>query len=160
MDWLLNVVDDAMRSVSARSATSSELMLARSESEIAPFAAWTVSSRMRWTIDSTAFRAPSAVWSMDTASWTLRPAWLGPRTWPRSFSLIARPAASSAARLMRRPLERRSTLFANAPAVMPSCRCAFIASMFVLIRVLIDLASKPDHLMHDILAVRAGHLPA
>ncbi len=67
-------------------------------------------------------------------SWALRTAWFRPRTCPRSFSEIVRPAASSAARLIRSPLDSFSTLFASDMPVVFRLRCAFTALMFVLIR--------------------------
>src|SRR5579863_3139929 len=51
--------------------------------------------------------APAAVCDSDTASFALLIAWLVPLTWVVNCWLIARPAASSAALLMRRPEERR-----------------------------------------------------
>jgi hypothetical protein len=46
-------------------------------------------------------------------SWAFRWAWFRPVTWACSFWLMARPAASSAARVMRRPLDSFSTLLAK-----------------------------------------------
>ncbi len=66
-----------------------------------PFLAWTASSRTRWSIEWTSFSEPSAVCTIETASCRLRWAWPRPRIWPRIFSEMARPAASSAARLIR-----------------------------------------------------------
>ena len=43
--------------------------------------------------------APSAVWTIDTPSWAFRWAWLRPVTCASSLLLMARPAASSAARV-------------------------------------------------------------
>src|SRR6202008_1005519 len=53
------------------------------------------------------FNAPAVVWASDTASFALLIAWLVPLTWVVNCWLIARPAASSAALLMRRPEDRR-----------------------------------------------------
>jgi len=44
---------------------------------------------------------PSAVWISEMPSWALRMPWLMPLIWAFSFSLMARPAASSAALLIR-----------------------------------------------------------
>src|SRR3954471_17508545 len=78
------------------------------------------SSRMRWRISETSLQAPSAMLSRAVPSLALRMAWLVPRTWVRIFSETDRPATSSAARLMRRPVEsfcndafKPSVFFAN-----------------------------------------------
>ena len=63
----------------------------------------TLSSRTRCRIACISFSAPSAVWTSEMPSWALRLACAVPRIWARMPSEIARPAASSAARLMRRP---------------------------------------------------------
>ena len=67
-------------------------------------------------------------------SWAFRTAWFKPLVWPRSFSLIVRPAASSPARLMRRPLDNRSMLFESDMPTVFRLRWALMALMFVLIR--------------------------
>ena len=61
--------------------------------------------RMEWTSVS----APSAVCATEMPSWALRTATLRPPTCERRPSEIARPAASSAARLMRKPLDSFSS---------------------------------------------------
>ena len=53
-------------------------------------------------------------------------AWLRPRIWLLIFSEIARPAASSAARLMRYPEESFSVDFARLLETMPNIRFAFM----------------------------------
>ena len=65
---------------------------------------------MRCRMVCVSFSAPSAVWMRLMPSWALLVAWFRPRIWARSFSEMARPAASSAARLIRRPEDRRSRL--------------------------------------------------
>ena len=57
-----------------------------------------------------------------------------PRIWARIFSEMARPAASSAARLMRRPEESFSMAFDMLISVPTSCRWALNASTLVLMR--------------------------
>ena len=57
--------------------------------------------RMEWT----SVRAPSAVWMTRMPSWALRAAWAEPVTWDFRPSEMDRPAASSPARLMRRPVD-------------------------------------------------------
>jgi hypothetical protein len=53
--------------------------------------------------------APSAVCTIEMASFMLRMPWLAPLIWLLSELATLRPAASSRARLMRRPEDRRST---------------------------------------------------
>ena len=113
----MNVVAPAIRLISARRAVISVLTDAASVELRVLFAASTASSRMRWSMEWTSVSAPSAVWTIETPSWAFRWAWLRPVTWAFSFSLMARPAASSAARLIRRPLDSFSTLLANVAAV-------------------------------------------
>ncbi|OPZ31953.1 MAG: hypothetical protein BWY99_02859 [Synergistetes bacterium ADurb.BinA166] len=60
---------------------------------------------MRCSMEWVSLRAPSAVWIIDMPSWLFRTAWSSPRTWARIFSDMASPAASSAAELMRSPVE-------------------------------------------------------
>ena len=71
-------------------------------------AACTVSSRARDIMSPTSFIAPSAVRTMDTPSCVLRIAWSRLRIWLNRASDIAKPAASSLARLMRLPVAKRS----------------------------------------------------
>jgi len=73
----------------------------RSAAASVPFEACTVSSRVRWMMLEISESAPSAVWTSETPSLALRTAWFVPVTFERSFSAIARPAASSAARVIR-----------------------------------------------------------
>ena len=80
---------------------TSAVIAALSDVDSVPFLYCTASSRTRCSIEWTSFSEPSAVWTSETPSCALRWAWARPRIWPRSFSLMARPAASSAARLMR-----------------------------------------------------------
>src|SRR3954453_22473642 len=79
-------------------------------------------------------------------SWALRLAWAVPRIWARMPSEIARPAASSAARLMRRPDDSFSIDFDRPVAVAERLRCALNASTFVFTRrdieILHDLAGQ------------------
>src|SRR5690606_31863725 len=90
---------------------------------------------MAWT----SFSAPSAVWIRLMPSWALRWACCRPRIWPRIFSEMARPAASSAARLIRRPDDSRSTDLPKAPALRLRLRQAFHAIMLWLMRTWSDL---------------------
>ena len=64
----------------------------------------------------------------------LRLACATPRICARIFSEMASPAASSAARLMRRPLESFSIDFDRLISVLVSCLWALNASTLVLIR--------------------------
>ena len=83
-----------------------------------PFGAWIDSSRTRCRIECISFSAPSAVWTSEMPSCALRLAWAVPRIWARMPSEIARPAASSAARLMRRPDESFSIDFEASSRVL------------------------------------------
>ena len=95
--------------------------------------AWTARSRMRWRMDCVSVSAPSAVWTTEMPSWVLRAATVRPPICDLRPSEMARPAASSAARLIRRPEERRSRLLLIAPWVEARLRYEFIAAMLVLI---------------------------
>ena len=66
---------------------------------------------MRCRIEWVSVRAPSAVCTTEMPSWALRTATLRPPTCERRPSEMARPAASSAARLMRKPLDSFSSDF-------------------------------------------------
>ena len=79
---------------------------------------------------------PSAVCTRDTASWEFLLAWLRPRTWDLIFSEIARPAASSAARLTRKPELSLSMFLPMFPELMPYCLWLLIAVMLLLIRMM------------------------
>jgi hypothetical protein len=129
----LNVVLWLRLSISYRSCWSSWLTAARSSEERVSLAACRASSRIRWSMECTSLRAPSAVWIMEMPSWALRMACARPRTWARSFSLMASPAASSAARLIRKPLESLSRDLLNALSVATRFRWALSAAMFWLI---------------------------
>src|SRR3954466_2869097 len=89
---------------------------------------------MRCRIACASVSAPSAVCTTDTPSCALRTATLRPPTWARRPSEIARPAASSAARLIRKPLDSFSSDLDICPSVMDRFRYAFCAAMFWLIR--------------------------
>ena len=118
----LNRVRVAMFPISFVSERSSSPIAWRSEVDRVVEPACTVSSRMRWRIAVVSDSAPSAVWIIDTPSCALRRPCCMPLIWARIFSLIARPAASSAARLMRRPLESCSSALPIFMEVMPRLR--------------------------------------
>ena len=101
----LNFVEVMMRLASACRFENSVWMNARSELWSAPFAPCVASSRMRSTMFDSSPSAPSAVCAMLIASPALRSFTVSVRTCDLSDSLIARPAASSFAVLMRRPLD-------------------------------------------------------
>jgi len=69
--------------------------------EVFAEAAWVASSFMRSRMLSIWFAEPSAIWSRAFASVVLRDATVSDLTFARSLLAMARPAASSAARLMR-----------------------------------------------------------
>ena len=74
-------------------------------------------------------------------SWALRTATLRPPTCERRPSEIARPAASSAARLIRKPLDSFSSDLDIWPCVTDRLRYEFKASMFWLMRRLMVIPS-------------------
>src|SRR6476620_6923516 len=86
--------------------------------------------RMEWVSVS----APSAVCTTLTPSWVLRTATLRPPTCERGPSEIARPAASSAARLMRKPEESFSSDLLIWPSVTDRLRYALSAATLLLTR--------------------------
>jgi hypothetical protein len=75
-----------------------------------PLAAWIASSRRRVRIELTSLSAPSAVCTNEMPSLAFRLACSSERTCERRRSEMARPAASSAAVAMRRPVARRRKL--------------------------------------------------
>src|SRR6476620_2768780 len=87
---------------------------------------------MRWRMEVLSDSAPSAVCTTLVPSWVLRTAWVSPPICERRPSEIASPAASSAARLMRKPDDRRSSDLLIALFVVERLRYAFIAAMLVL----------------------------
>src|SRR5262249_11341967 len=120
-----------MRAISSQSCATSLVMAALSEADRVPLLYWTARSRTRCSIDCTSLIDPSAVWTSETASCAFRWAWSSPPTCDCSFWLIARPAASSAALLIRYPELRRSIESERCFEVLTRLRCAFIAAMFV-----------------------------
>jgi hypothetical protein len=109
---LPKAVVEPIRSSSAFSCDISLLAAAAASESVAPeFDAWTDRSRMRWRIEVTSLSEPSAVCATLTPSWVLRTATLMPPICERRPSEIERPAASSAARLMRKPLDSFSRDF-------------------------------------------------
>jgi len=110
------------RFTSDMSAWSSASRFARWVSVKVPLAACTARSRMRCSMSFTPDRAPSATCTRLTPSCALREATCIPRIFVRICSLTARPAASSAARLMRRPEESRSIVRDSDDEFTCSCR--------------------------------------
>src|SRR3954470_13029781 len=133
-----------MRPTSAESWVISAVMAARSAVERVPLLYWTASSRTRCRMEWTSLRAPSPVCTMLTPSRAFWWAWARPLIWARIFSEMARPAASSAARLMRRPLDSFSMDLLMAVWVPSSWRWALNASVLVLTR-----SDMPSSLMVD-----------
>ena len=109
----LNVVVSAIRVSSCLSWSTSDCREARSEALLVSLADCTANSRMRCRMLVDSCIAPSAVWASEMPSLALRVAWLRPRIWEVIRSEMARPAASSLAELIRRPLERRCMDFAR-----------------------------------------------
>ena len=79
----------------------------------------------------TEFIAASAVWMSDMPSLALRAAWLALRMLACSFELMARPAASSLALVMRMPDERRAIALSVAVCDAVRLRCALSEARFV-----------------------------
>ncbi|MNR32204.1 hypothetical protein D3C85_1497690 [compost metagenome] len=102
-----NLVLSLMFFSSAVSSFISVPMARRSSALAVPLAPWVARSFMRWTILVISSMAPSAVCIMETASWALRMPTFWPLDWACRRVAICRPAASSAAELMRRPVPRR-----------------------------------------------------
>src|SRR5450830_243084 len=87
---------------------------------------------MRCRIECVSLSAPSAVCTTEMPSWALRTPTLMPPICERMLSEIARPAASSAARLMRKPDESFSSDLLRLPCVVVRLRAALRAAMLVL----------------------------
>ena len=114
-----------IRVISDLSAETSFCKATRSASELMPFCDWTASWRIRCNEDVTSPNAPSAVCVNEIASFAFLAAWSRPCTWVVKRSVICRPAASSAARLIRKPDERRSKEVFKLLAELNNWRCAF-----------------------------------
>ncbi len=97
----LNVVLLPIVEISAQSCATSDEIDDLSLVDSVPLLYCTARSRTRWSMACTSAIAPSAVCTSEMASCPLRCACWSPPIWARSFSLIARPAESSAARLIR-----------------------------------------------------------
>src|SRR5919112_5507314 len=89
---------------------------------------------MRCRMAVVSLSAPSAVCTTLTPSCELRTATFRPPTWARRPSEMDRPAASSAARLMRNPLDSFSSDLLSWPSVTDRLRYEFCAAMFWLMR--------------------------
>src|SRR3954470_10972802 len=131
----LNVVVSAMRSSSDLSWPISDWTFFRASAFMLPvLEAWTDRSRMRWRMLCVSVSAPSAVCTTEMPSWVLRTATLRPPICERRPSEMARPAASSAARLMRKPEESFSRDLLIWPSVTDRLRYALSAAMLLLTR--------------------------
>src|SRR3954466_15799417 len=131
----LNVVVLAIRSSSDFSWVTSDWMFAWALALIPPeLFACTDRSRMRWRMLCVSVSAPSAVCTTEMPSWVLRTATFRPPIWERRPSEMARPAASSAARLMRKPEESFSSDLLIWPSVTDRLRYALSAAMLLLTR--------------------------
>src|SRR4051794_14621103 len=91
-------------------------------------------SRMRCRMLCVSVSAPSAVCTTEMPSWVLRTATLSPPICERRPSEMASPAASSAARLMRKPEESFSSDLLIWPSVTDRLRYALSAAMLLLTR--------------------------
>ena len=106
---LLNVVVFEIRSISDTRAVNSSCSALRCESLTVPVADCDESSERRARISPDLPSAFSPMLMALMPSFAFRTAWVAIRTSARSRSAMARPAASSAALLMRRPDARRSS---------------------------------------------------
>ncbi len=129
---LLNLVPSSVRDASAAICMYSVLSAARSPVLLVVLAACTASSRMRCRMSPTRPSAPSATWPSEMPSLAFRIATLMPRTWVFMRSLMARPAASSFALLMRRPELRRAIEVASEDWLWLRLRWAFSETRLVL----------------------------
>src|SRR4051812_14846376 len=91
-------------------------------------------SRMRCRIECVSVSAPSDVCTTEMPSCVLRTATFRPPICERRPSEMARPAASSAARLMRKPEDSFSSDFCICPSVTDRLRYALSAAMLLLTR--------------------------
>jgi hypothetical protein len=97
-------------------------------------AAWVASSFILSRMPSIWLAEPSATCSRALPSTAFLDATVKDLTFTRSLLAMARPAASSAARLMRKPLDSFSMLLFRLFSVPSNCRCALIAATLVLMR--------------------------
>ncbi|MNJ53455.1 hypothetical protein D3C77_488410 [compost metagenome] len=116
--WPLNLVFSKMLFSSLPSSPYSACIAARSASPFVPLAAWVARSFMRCRMLVTSSSALSAVCSRDDASATLRMATSMPRLCASRRVATCRPAASSAAPLMRKPVPRRCWLEVRALLIL------------------------------------------
>jgi hypothetical protein len=126
------VVVSAMRLISCCSCETSACSAARSVPDWLPLADWIDSSRMRCSSSPVSASAPSAVCDSEMPSLALRTAWFRPRICEVKRLLMASPAASSLALLMRRPEDSRCSEVASDCPLLSRLRCAFSDGMFVL----------------------------
>src|SRR6056297_2224241 len=122
-----------MRSTSAMRSATSAFSAARSEAELLALADWTASSRIRCRLLVSSPSALSEVWAREMPSLALRTAWFRPRICVVKRSEIARPAASSLALLIRRPVDSRSSDVFSRPCDWLRLRCALSEATLVLI---------------------------
>ncbi len=104
----LNDVCFEIRLISAVRWLISSWIELRSDLELVPFWAWTVSERMRCRLSLTWLRAPSVVWASEMPSLAFEDAWFRPLIWLVMRLAMAWPAASSLAELILLPEDRRS----------------------------------------------------
>jgi len=138
----LKVVCCATRVISARRCCTSESSAARSLSELVALADCTANWRMACRLSVICCSAAEAVWASDTASLALRAAVSRPLIWVVMRVEIAKPAASSAELLMRRPEDRRCIAVANELCDRFRLFCAVSDMMLVLMTW--DMRGSPD----------------
>src|SRR3569623_33557 len=123
------------------SAWISWLMLPRSVSDSVAFEAWTARSRIRCKLEVTSSRAPSAVWIIEIPSWAFIAAWFSPPIWDCIFVEMARPAASSAELVIRKPDDNRCIEVCRALLALKRACWAFREA--TLVRIDIDMTRTP-----------------
>ena len=121
---LLNWVVPAMRSISEDSCSTSKFRFTRSSALLVSLADCTASSRMRCKMLVTSSIPPSAVWVSDIASLAFLIAMFRPRICESMREEMLRPAASSAAELMRVPVDRRCIAVDNWRLLIVKASCA------------------------------------
>ena len=135
-DTSLNLVFVRTLLICVLRASISVLMFFLSLAEYVPFEDCTVSSRMRWSMLLTSSSAPSAVCAIEMPSLALRMPWFIPRICAVIELLMARPAASSFAELMRLPVDKRSMAVESADCALAEALLARSDEMLLFITVI------------------------
>ena len=130
----LNSVERPMRLTSPMRLWNSSSSVSLSALLTEPLLDWMASSRRRVRIELTSLSAPSAVCTKEMPSLALRLACSSERTCERRRSEMARPAASSAAVEMRKPVDKRRKLAPSRSVTELRFLCALMEATLVLTR--------------------------